>query len=77
MLCASRDFYEDISIDYLLSFDTNEKTEGLGTIEIDKENGVDQLDYIISRFNEIVVTIQYPAQNNWSFWPDKAILTAW
>ena len=47
-------FYEDMSIDYLLSFDTNEKTEGLGTIEIDKENGVDQLDYIISRFNEIV-----------------------
>ena len=44
----------DMSIDYLLSFDTNEKTEGLGTIEIDKENGVDQLDYIISRFNEIV-----------------------
>ena len=47
-------FYEDMSIDYLLSFDTNEKTEGLGAIEIDKENGVDQLDYIISRFNEIV-----------------------
>ncbi len=46
--------YEDMSIDYLLSFDTNEKTEGIGTIGIEKENGLEQLDSIIECFREIV-----------------------
>lgn len=47
-------FYEDMSIDYLLSFDTKEKVEDGHTIEIEKENGVEQLDYIIDCFREIV-----------------------
>lgn len=47
-------FYEGMSMDYLLSFDTKEKTEENRTIEIDKENGLVQLDYIIDCFNEIV-----------------------
>lgn len=47
-------FYENMSIDYLLSFDTKEKTDGIGTIEIEKENGLEQLDYIIDCFREIV-----------------------
>lgn len=46
-------FYEDMSIDYLLSFDTKEKTEEKHTIEIEKENGVEQLDYIIDCFRKI------------------------
>ena len=47
-------FYEDMSIDYLLSFDTKEKTEDMCTIGIEKENGLEQLDYIIDCFREIV-----------------------
>lgn len=47
-------FYEDMSVDYLLSFDTREKKEGIRTIEIEKENGVEQLDYIVDCFRKIV-----------------------
>ena len=47
-------FYEDMSIDYLLQFDTKEKTEGIGTIELEKENGLEQLDYIIECFKKVV-----------------------
>ncbi len=47
-------FYEKMSIDYLLSFDTKEKTEDNHTIEIEKENGKEQLDYIIDCFRAIV-----------------------
>ena len=47
-------FYKEMSIDYLLSFDTNTKTEGVSTLEIDKDNGLEQLEYIITCFREIV-----------------------
>ena len=47
-------FYEDMSIDYLLSFDKKEKKEGISIIEIEKENGLKQLDYMIDCFNSLV-----------------------
>ncbi len=47
-------FYEDMSIDYLLSFDTKTKAEGISVIEIEKDNGLEQLEYIINCFREIV-----------------------
>lgn len=47
-------FYENMPIDYILSFDTKEKTEDNHTIEIEKDNGVEQLDYIIDCFRKIV-----------------------
>lgn len=47
-------FYEDMSIDYLLSFDTNEKAEDNCSIGIDKENGLEQLNYMIDSFRDLV-----------------------
>ena len=47
-------FYEKMSIDDLLSFDTKEKTDDLVTVELEKENGVEQLQFIIDCFNELV-----------------------
>lgn len=47
-------FFENMSIDYLLSFDTREKIEGIQTIKIEKENGLEQLDYIIDCFRALV-----------------------
>ena len=47
-------FFESMSIDYLLSFDTREKIEGIQTIKIEKENGLEQLDFIIDCFRALV-----------------------
>ena len=46
--------YENMSIDYLLSFDTREKKDGKYTIEIEKANGLEELNYIIDSFKNIV-----------------------
>lgn len=47
-------FYSEMSIDYLLSFDTSEKTEGISTIDIGFENGEIALEKIISDFESII-----------------------
>ena len=47
-------FYENMSMNDLLSFDTKKKTEGVGTIVIEKENGLEQLDFMIDCFRDIV-----------------------
>ena len=47
-------FYEEMSLDELLSFDTNEKVIDLTTIQIEKENGLEQVQYMISEFRKIV-----------------------
>lgn len=47
-------YYEGMSIDYLLSFDTNTKKDGICIIEIEKDNGIEQLEYIIKCFRDIV-----------------------
>lgn len=43
-----------MSFDELLSFNTNEKVIDLTTIQIEKENGLEQVQYIISEFRKIV-----------------------
>ncbi len=47
-------FYSEFSLDYLLSFDTNEKAEGIGIIGIEKENGLEQVKYMIDEFDKVV-----------------------
>lgn len=47
-------FYSNMSLDDLLSFDTNEKTTGIETIQIEKKNGLEQVEYMINEFNKIV-----------------------
>lgn len=46
--------YEEMSLDELLSFDTNEKTIDICTIQIEKENGLEQVQYMISEFRKVV-----------------------
>lgn len=41
-------------MDELLSFDTNEKTIGIGTIQIEKDNGLEQVEYMIEEFRKVV-----------------------
>lgn len=43
-------FYADMSLDELLSFDTNSKIIGITTKEIEKENGLEQVEYMIAEF---------------------------
>lgn len=45
--------YRNLSIDELLSFDTNQKTVGITTIQIEKENGTEQIKYMIEEFRKI------------------------
>lgn len=47
-------FYSEMSLDELLSFDTNEKTVGISTVQIEKENGLKQVEYMIEEFDKIV-----------------------
>lgn len=47
-------FYEEMSLDELLSFDTNEKTIDKCTIQIEKDNGLEQVEYMISEFRKVV-----------------------
>ena len=47
-------FYADMSIDYLLSFDTSSKTDGIATIEIDFKNGEEALQNIIKAYREVI-----------------------
>lgn len=47
-------FYEEMSLDELLSFDTNEKTIDKCTIQIEKDNGFEQVEYMISEFRKVV-----------------------
>lgn len=47
-------FFEEMSIDYLLSFDTNSKSDGLTTIEIDAPNGEEALQRIIDTYCEVI-----------------------
>lgn len=47
-------FYEDMHMDELLSFDTNEKTIDKCTIQIEKDNGLEQVEYMIEEFRKVV-----------------------
>lgn len=47
-------FYEDMRMDELLSFDTNEKTIDKCTIQIEKDNGLEQVEYMIEEFRKVV-----------------------
>lgn len=47
-------FYSEMSLDELLSFDANEKNIDKCTIHIEKENGLEQVKYMISEFRKIV-----------------------
>ena len=47
-------FYANMSIDYLLSFETNIKTDDITTIEIDFNNGEEALQSIIETYREVI-----------------------
>lgn len=47
-------FYSDMSLDELLSFDTNEKVVGSTTIGLTKNNGLEEVEYIISAFRKVI-----------------------
>ena len=47
-------FYENMHMDELLSFDTNEKTIDECTIQIEKDNGLEQVEYMIEEFRKVV-----------------------
>lgn len=47
-------FYSDMSLDELLSFDTNEKVIGSTTIGLTKSNGLEEVEYIISAFRKAI-----------------------
>lgn len=47
-------FYVDMSIDFLLSFETNSKTQDITTIEIDFNNGEEALQSIIETYRDVV-----------------------
>lgn len=47
-------FYAEMSLDELLSFDTNEKTIDKCTIQIEKENGLEQVEYMIAEFEKVI-----------------------
>ncbi len=47
-------FYSDFSLDELLSFDTNEKMIGSDIRGITKENGLEEVEYIISAFRNVI-----------------------
>lgn len=47
-------FHSDFSLDELLSFDTNEKMIGSDIRGITKENGLEEVEYIISAFRNVI-----------------------
>lgn len=47
-------FYDNVSLDDLLSFDTNEKTTGSYTMQLAKNNGLEEVEYIISSFRQAI-----------------------
>lgn len=47
-------FYSDMSLDKLLSFDTKEQSFGIETIELQKDNGLEEVEYIISAFRKVI-----------------------
>lgn len=47
-------FYSDFSLDELLSFDAKENSCEYGTIEFQKNNGLEEVEYIISVFKKII-----------------------
>lgn len=47
-------FYSDFSLDELLSFDTNEKIVNSTTIGLTKNNGLEEVEYIISAFRDVI-----------------------
>ena len=47
-------FYSDFTLDELLSFDTNEKVVGSTTIGLIKNNGLEEVEYIISAFRNVI-----------------------
>lgn len=47
-------FYSDFSLDELLSFDTNKKVVGYTTIGLIKNNGLEEVEYIISAFRDVI-----------------------
>ena len=51
-------FYWEMSLDELLSFETNIKDTERGTIELDYENGEKALEDIMDKFSEICDRIQ-------------------
>ena len=46
--------YQNMQLDELLSFDTNMKILDTGTIQIEKDNGLEQVEYMISEFRKVV-----------------------
>ena len=48
-------FYSDMSLDKLLSFDTKEQSFGIETIELKKDNGLEEVEYIISAFRKAIM----------------------
>lgn len=47
------EFYWEMSLDELLSFDTSSKTVGLATVELEYDNGEKALQDLINKFSEI------------------------
>ena len=47
-------FYSDFSLDELLSFDAKENSCEYGTIELQKNNGLEEVEYIISAFRKVI-----------------------
>ncbi len=47
-------FYSRFSLDDLLSFDTQEKTIDIETIQIEEENGLKQVEKIIKDFRKVI-----------------------
>ena len=46
--------YSDMSLDEILSFVTNEKTIDMITFQIEKDNGLEQVRYMISEFDKVI-----------------------
>lgn len=47
-------FYSDYSLDELLSFDAKKNPTEYGTIELQKNNGLEEVEYIISSFKRAI-----------------------
>ncbi len=47
-------FYSDFSLDELLSFDAKENAREYETIELQKNNGLEEVEYIISAFRKVI-----------------------
>ena len=47
-------FYAEFSLDDLLSFDENEKVIGIKHIQLQKENGLQEVEFIIEEFEKVL-----------------------